>query len=249
MVNKPFGKKFALSLILPSYTLNKRKDRLFCLYSKQFFMKQLADIRNDYTKGKLNREELDTCPFKQFNAWMDQAIESECIYPTAVTLATVDEEDMPNCRIVLLKDVCDGGFVFFTNYNSQKGQELAYDAKAALNFFWSELERQVRIRGTIEKVSSQKSDAYFQSRPRESQLGAWASNQSELVENNDELLNNYAQLELKYKDAEIPRPKHWGGYLVKAQSIEFWQGRANRMHDRFQYKQENGSWSIRQLAP
>lgn len=226
--------------------INKRLV-LFLLYT--IVMKQLADIRNEYTKGILSRNKLNENPFKQFNAWMSEALNARCNEPTAVTLATVDQGNMPNCRIVLLKDVCDGGFVFFTNYNSKKGQEMANDAKAALNFFWPELERQVRIRGTIEKVTAQKSDEYFQSRPRESQLGAWASDQSEIVENSDVLTTNYLQLESKYEDNVIPRPKYWGGYLLIAESIEFWQGRANRMHDRFQYVLHGDSWSVNQLAP
>ncbi|WP_430814163.1 pyridoxamine 5'-phosphate oxidase [Carboxylicivirga sp. RSCT41] len=212
-------------------------------------MNKLANIREHYHKGALKRSELHKDPFEQFNTWMDEAIKAECNLPTAVTLATVSKDGMPNCRIVLLKEVCDGGFVFFTNYNSEKGMELNTSNKAALNFFWTELERQVRIRGTVERVASQKSDEYFQSRPRESQLGAWASDQSEVVNDNQELMEKYSQLELKYKDEMIPRPEHWGGYVVKAQSIEFWQGRANRMHDRFQYKLENDNWTIRQLAP
>lgn len=212
-------------------------------------MKQLADIRNEYTRGILSEKALNSNPFKQFDSWMNEALQAKCNQPTAVTLATVDHENMPNCRIVLLKDVCDGGFVFFTNYNSKKGREMDNDAKAALNFFWPELERQVRIRGTIEMVSSQKSDEYFQSRPRESQLGAWASNQSEIVENSDELATNYLELKSKYEDRVIPRPGHWGGYIVKAVSIEFWQGRENRMHDRFQYYLQGSKWSISQLAP
>ncbi|MCG8581200.1 MAG: pyridoxamine 5'-phosphate oxidase [Bacteroidales bacterium] len=211
-------------------------------------MNKLANIREHYHKGTLSRSELHNNPFEQFNSWMDDAIKAQCNMPTAVTLATVGKDGMPNCRIVLLKEVCDGGFVFFTNYNSEKGLELKNNM-AALNFFWPELERQVRIRGIVEKVSSKKSDEYFQSRPRESQLGAWASNQSEVVENYDELLRNYSRLELKYKDDIIPRPVHWGGYIVKALSIEFWQGRDNRMHDRFQYNFENEHWNIRQLAP
>lgn len=211
-------------------------------------MNNLGNIREHYHNGSLSRSELHNNPFEQFNSWMDEAIKAECKQPTAVTLATVSKDGMPNCRIVLLKEVYDGGFVFFTNYNSEKGLELK-NKKAALNFFWPELERQVRIRGTVEKVSSEKSDEYFQSRPRESQLGAWASNQSELVNNSNELLDNYSQLELKYKDDFIPRPAHWGGYIVLAQTIEFWQGRDNRMHDRFQYIYKNDDWTIRQLAP
>ncbi|MBK3517267.1 pyridoxamine 5'-phosphate oxidase [Carboxylicivirga sp. N1Y132] len=212
-------------------------------------MNRLADIRNEYKKGILQPESLLENPFEQFEKWMSEALEVKCNEPTAMTIATVDGENMPNCRIVLLKDVCDGGFVFFTNYNSQKGVELHEQSKAALNFFWPELERQVRIRGVIEKVSAQKSDDYFQSRPRESQLGAWASDQSEIVTDGQELLNKYEHLNVKYQDKLIPRPAHWGGYIVKALTVEFWQGRANRMHDRFQYFYENDHWQIRQFAP
>ncbi len=212
-------------------------------------MNKLADIRNEYIKGELHKENLQASPIEQFNTWLHEALEAQCMEPTAVTLATVDEENMPNCRIVLLKDVNPDGFVFFTNYASQKGRELFATNKAALNFFWPELERQVRIRGLIEKVSAQHSDEYFQSRPRESQLGAWASNQSEVVANSDELERNYTQLQSQYDGNTIPRPKHWGGYVVKPISIEFWQGRANRMHHRFQYLKEDGNWTIRQLAP
>ncbi|MBR8534755.1 pyridoxamine 5'-phosphate oxidase [Carboxylicivirga sediminis] len=212
-------------------------------------MNKLADIRKEYTKGYLQKENLKTSPFQQFNDWLQEALIAQCNEPTAVTLATVDKDLMPNCRIVLLKDVHSDGFVFFTNYNSQKGQELSATNKAALNFFWPELERQVRIRGTIKKVPSLKSDEYFQSRPRESQLGAWASNQSQVVDSSQQLTNQFEQLKKQYEDQSIPRPLHWGGYLLEPISIEFWQGKANRMHDRFQYRLEDNNWIIRQLAP
>ncbi|TRX71027.1 pyridoxamine 5'-phosphate oxidase [Carboxylicivirga sp. M1479] len=212
-------------------------------------MNKLADIRNEYNKGFLLRGELHPCPFQQFDKWMKEAIKAECNEPTAFTLATVDSSQMPNCRIVLLKEVCDDGFVFFTNYDSCKGNELATSEKAAINFFWPELERQVRIRGTIEKVSEQKSDDYFQSRPRESQLGAWASDQSTKVNNSDDLHQQYTRLKNEYEDKIIPRPQHWGGFIVKPVSIEFWQGRSSRMHDRYQYSLNQSEWIIEQLAP
>lgn len=212
-------------------------------------MNKLSDIRKEYTKGSLQKENLNSSPFQQFKVWMQEALNAECHEPTAVTLATVDATNMPNCRIVLLKDVGEDGFVFFTNYNSEKGNELAASTMAALNFFWPELERQVRIRGTVEKVSSQKSDAYFASRPRESQLGAWASNQSQPVTDGEELNRNYSELLTQYENQSIPRPQHWGGYIVKPITIEFWQGKTNRLHDRFQYFSENNKWNIRQLAP
>jgi len=211
-------------------------------------MNKLADIRKEYNKDQLSKEKLHNDPFQQFDKWMNETLEAQCHEPTSMTLATVDQDQMPNCRIVLLKDV-DDGFVFFTNYDSKKGSELLHTKKAALNFFWPELERQVRIRGIIEKVSAEKSDKYYQSRPRESRLGAWASNQSSIVKNSTELDNNYRQLQEKYSDREIPRPQHWGGYVLKPVSIEFWQGKANRMHDRFQYVLNNNEWIINQLAP
>lgn len=221
-----------------------------CLvFTKTGSMIKPADIRNEYRKGRIEKEELNANPFEQFNQWMKDAVDAECNEPTAVTLATTDNSLRPNCRIVLLKDVCEGGFVFFTNYNSEKGREAADTNHAALNFFWPELERQVRIRGTVEKVSAQKSDVYFQSRPRESQLGAWASSQSELLESRRKLMADYNTLEKQYEGKKIPRPAHWGGYTVKAQTIEFWQGRAKRMHDRYQYYLNNSEWRIRQLAP
>lgn len=212
-------------------------------------MNELAGIRNEYTKGSLQKESLSNTPFQQFKVWMQEALKAGCTEPTAVTLATVDKTNMPNCRIVLLKDFSEEGFVFFTNYNSEKGNELANSSKAALNFFWPELERQVRIRGIVEKVSDQKSDVYFASRPRESQLGAWASNQSQQVDNSEILNSNYLKLSTQYENQSIPRPKHWGGFIVKPVTIEFWQGKANRMHDRFQYFLESNDWHIRQLAP
>jgi len=212
-------------------------------------MSRLADIRNEYNKGSLEKEELNKNPFEQFDKWMKEAISAECNEPTAVTLATVNNYLQPNCRIVLLKDVTNNGFVFFTNYNSEKGRELANTRRAALNFFWPELERQVRIKGTVERVSEQKSEEYFQSRPRESQLGAWASSQSEWVEDGKELISNYTALEKQYEGKQIPRPTYWGGYIIKAETIEFWQGRSNRMHDRYQFAKIDDTWEVKQLAP
>ncbi|WP_439181874.1 pyridoxamine 5'-phosphate oxidase [Carboxylicivirga taeanensis] len=212
-------------------------------------MNKLAAIRKDYTKGILLKESLNDSPFQQFDTWMQEALKAGCTEPTAMTLATVDEANMPNSRIVLLKELSAEGFVFFTNYNSEKGNELAGSNKAALNFFWPELERQVRIRGTVEKVPPHKSDEYFTSRPRESQIGAWASNQSTVINNSDELHSRYEQLLAQYNNQSIPRPNHWGGYLVRPVIIEFWQGRASRMHDRFQYVLDGDKWVIKQLAP
>ncbi|MCU4174707.1 pyridoxamine 5'-phosphate oxidase [Carboxylicivirga sp. N1Y90] len=212
-------------------------------------MKKLSDIREHYNKGNLLRSELLDDPYLQFDLWMKQAIDSECLHPTAVNLATVDSQLRPSTRIVLLKEVSDEGFVYFTNYKSQKGSELEQSSFACLNFFWAELERQVRISGEVKKVEPAKSDEYFQSRPRESQLGAWASEQSSLVKTSEDLQARYNELEKQYEGKNIPRPEHWGGYVLMPNKIEFWQGRSNRMHDRYLYTLEANTWKIEQLAP
>lgn len=212
-------------------------------------MNKLSDIRAHYNKGYLLRSDLLDDPFRQFDHWMKQAIEAQCLHPTAVTLATVNAQMRPSNRIVLLKEVSNKGFTYFTNYHSQKGHELEESEFACLNFFWGELERQVRISGKVKKVDSAKSDKYFHSRPRESQLGAWASSQSMVVKHDEDLQANYQKLEKQYEGKKIPRPQHWGGYILMPDKIEFWQGRTNRMHDRFLYSLEQNVWKIDQLAP
>lgn len=209
----------------------------------------LANIREEFTKGKLHRSDLAKDPIAQFNKWMNEALQAECLHPTAMALATVDADQRPNNRIVLLKEVNEQGFVFFTNYESRKGSELKEQPYACINFFWGELERQVRISGKVKKVSDEQSDAYFQSRPRESRLGALASPQSQKIENGDSLLQNYQNLKTKFEGKTIPRPAHWGGYVLTPDAIEFWQGRASRMHDRFLYSLENNEWTIDRLGP
>ncbi len=212
-------------------------------------MTRLADLRDEYRKGSLSRADLKNDPFEQFAIWMQQAIDSKCLHPNAMSLATVDKVGMPNIRIVLLKDASADGFVFYTNYHSQKGSELTDNRVACLNFFWGELERQVRISGTITQTTKEQSDNYFQSRPRESQLGAHASPQSKLVESDDYLLKRFEMLQKQYKDQSVPRPEHWGGYILSPNRIEFWQGRTNRLHDRFVYTKKADSWNINRLAP
>ncbi|WP_430811545.1 MULTISPECIES: pyridoxamine 5'-phosphate oxidase [unclassified Carboxylicivirga] len=212
-------------------------------------MNKLSDIRREYTKNTLSKELLDANPHRQFERWMEEALAAGSPEPTAMTLATVDAQGMPNCRVVLLKEVSPNGFVFFTNYNSTKGRELNDKAMAAMNFFWPEVERQVRIRGCIKRTTSDQSDAYFQTRPRASQLGALASDQSSVVENGKALSDRFNALEQQFNNRDIPRPAHWGGFILSPVSIEFWQGRANRMHDRFQYTLKEGQWVIEQLAP
>jgi pyridoxamine 5'-phosphate oxidase len=211
----------------------------------------IADIRKDYKLRSLDESDVAGNPIDQFTRWWDEAIKSNIDEVNAMTLATATKTGMPSARIVLLKGYDANGFVFFTNYESQKGKELAENPQAALVFFWKELERQVRIDGIIEKVAAIESDAYFQSRPAGSRIGAWASPQSKQISGREVIENNYRVFEEKFPDPEaIPRPLHWGGYIVKPHTIEFWQGRSSRMHDRIQYKIEAGNqWTIQRLAP
>jgi pyridoxamine 5'-phosphate oxidase len=210
----------------------------------------IADIRKDYSLKTLNETEVAGNPFLQFADWWKQAIESEIDEVNAMTLATASLEGVPSARIVLLKGYDERGFVFYTNYESAKGQELAENPRASILFFWKELERQVRITGLVEKVSAVESDEYFLSRPTGSQIGAWASPQSHVIENRSWLENKVKELEVKFSKEQLARPSHWGGYRVKPVIIEFWQGRSSRLHDRIQYTlQENDSWKIERLAP
>jgi len=212
-------------------------------------MHELSRIRTEYTKSVLRREDLQVNPIAQFKKWMQEALNAKCQEPTAMNLATVNVNGFPASRMVLLKETSESGFTFFTNYQSAKGQDMEKQPHVALNFFWAELERQVRIQGRIEKVSSEESDAYFQSRPRESQIGAWVSQQSVKIDVTGDLQSQYEQITEKYANQKISRPKHWGGYRVVPHVFEFWQGRASRLHDRFQYNKEGKGWTISCLAP
>jgi pyridoxamine 5'-phosphate oxidase len=209
----------------------------------------IADLRLNYTRAQLTEADVNPDPMRQFQLWFEQALAAEILEPNAMTLATATKDGTPSARIVLLKGVSDRGFVFFTNYESRKGQELAENPQAALVFLWKALERQVRIEGTVEKVSDAETVAYFHSRPRESQLGAWVSNQSQVIANREVLEQRLAELSQQYQDQEIPRPPHWGGYCVIPRTIEFWQGRPSRLHDRLRYRLDNYHWIIERLAP
>ncbi|HEY9804895.1 MAG TPA: pyridoxamine 5'-phosphate oxidase [Leptolyngbyaceae cyanobacterium] len=211
--------------------------------------KTIADLRKDYTLEGLSETEIDPNPFIQFKKWFEQALAAQLPEPNAMTIATTTPDGTPSARMVLLKDFDERGFVFFTNYNSRKGQELAQNPQAAIVFWWAELERQVRILGSVEKVSESESDYYFESRPAKSRLGAWASNQSEIITSREVLEQRMQELQSKYENQEIPRPPHWGGLRVIPTEIEFWQGRSSRLHDRLLYTLDDGSWKIQRLSP
>ncbi|MCW3116428.1 MAG: pdxH, partial [Chitinophagaceae bacterium] len=204
----------------------------------------------DYSTRQLSEEEILADPVLQFEKWWNEAVKSEIDEVNAMTLATASSDGLPSARIVLLKAFDEKGFVFFTNYKSFKGNQLEENPKACLVFFWKELERQVRITGFVQKISDKESDVYFKSRPVESQLGAIASPQSQVIENRGWLDENYNKLAKQINEKDLQRPAHWGGYCVRPVIIEFWQGRRSRLHDRIQYTlNDKGSWKIERLAP
>ena len=213
-------------------------------------MASLADIRKDYSKAKLDIRSVAVQPIAQFELWFAEALEAKVPEPNAMSLATVSKPGRPTSRIVLLKGIESGCFVFYSNYQSQKGKELDENPACALNFFWPELERQVRIEGIADRVSEEKSTAYFQSRPRASQISAWASPQSLLISDRSILEERVKQIEKKYEGHSVlPKPKQWGGFQVEPHLIEFWQGRSSRLHDRIVYTRLDKDWKISRLAP
>jgi pyridoxamine 5'-phosphate oxidase len=213
-------------------------------------MQDLAALRKDYKKATLDVENVEGHPITQFAKWFEEALNAQVNEPNAMHLATVDEQGRPSGRIVLLKGLDNNRFVFFTNYESRKGSELEKNPACSLTFFWPELERQVRIEGVATRTSEERSEAYFQSRPRESQLGAWASPQSRKVEDKAALQQRMKEVETRFAgQAVLPRPKHWGGFEVIPARIEFWQGGPGRMHDRIVYVQEGDAWAIHRVAP
>jgi pyridoxamine 5'-phosphate oxidase len=210
----------------------------------------IAELRKDYSLQGLDIGEINPSPVIQFKTWFDQALAAKLPEPNAMTVATTTPDGQPSARMVLLKDFDHRGFVFFTNYNSRKGKELAANPQATLVFWWAELERQVRISGSVEQVSSRESDQYFDSRPHQSRLSAWVSHQSEVVASREDLEYRLQEFQQKYANEEIPRPPHWGGLRVLPTEIEFWQGRPSRLHDRLLYMRLNdGSWKIERLSP
>ena len=211
-------------------------------------MKSIAYIRKDYKQSSLLENDISPNPIVQFTSWWNEAIESDIDEVNALTLATANAQGKPSARIVLLKGYDENGFVFFTNYESHKGKELAANPYAAMVLFWKELERQIRIEGFVEKISAGESDEYFYSRPAGSRIGAWASPQSAVINDRNILEENVKNYSQNFGE-NIPRPVHWGGYRVVPSLIEFWQGRSNRLHDRIQYRKENNNWIIERLAP
>ena len=221
----------------------------------------IADIRKDYKLASLEEADVASNPIDQFTRWWNEAVASQIDEVNAMTLATVNAAGVPAARIVLLKGYNPEGFIFFTNYESDKGKNLAQNPNAALVFFWKELERQIRIEGTVQKVSAEESDRYFNSRPASSRIGAWASPQSAVIENRLVIEQNVERYSSIFANDSIERPDHWGGYIVKPTSIEFWQGRSSRLHDRIRYKLEtndynaatdtrtDANWTIERLAP
>ena len=209
----------------------------------------IADLRKSYNLAGLRRADLEANPIRQFQKWLQQAIEAQLLEPTAMTLATTDKNGRPSSRMVLLKGLDERGFVFYTSYESRKARELEENPNAAIVFYWAELERQARVTGAASRIPRAESEAYFKTRPRGHQLGAWVSAQSEGIARRAVVEVRLKQFEQKYPNA-VPLPPYWGGYLLAPVEIEFWQGRPNRLHDRFRYtKQADGNWLIERLAP
>lgn len=211
---------------------------------------KIADIRREYGLQTLSTSEVSSCPFKQFSLWLDEAITANFHDANAMVLSTVNAKGKPSSRIVLLKGFTDQGFRFFTNYESQKGQELLVNPSASLVFWWDKLERQVRIEGEVKKLTPKESATYFHYRPRPSQIGAWSSPQSQSIASPQQLQDLYQTLEEKFQGQEIPLPPHWGGYVLVPDRIEYWQGQPSRLHDRVNYTlNESKNWTVDRLAP
>jgi len=209
----------------------------------------LRDIRTNYQKFELSEQTVDKNPFQQLALWLKDAVSGKIPDPTAMILSTIDSDGNPESRVVLLKELTSEGLIFFTNYKSKKGQQISENKHVSVVFFWTETERQVRIKGTAEKISDSDSEVYFLSRPVESQLGAWASPQSRIIESRQVLDENYKHYKHHFQENKIEKPPHWGGFLIRPQYFEFWQGRSNRLHDRIEFCLSGQTWIIHRLAP
>lgn len=210
----------------------------------------IQDIRKEYTQHSLNETDVVSNPLQQFERWFDQALKAQVMEANAFNLTTIDSDGKPHSRMVLLKGLTDKGFEFFTNYNSHKAQQIQANPWVSMTFFWPELERQVRVEGRASKISKERSQEYFFSRPHQSQLGAWASNQSEILSSRTLLEDRLEDLNNEYPEGtKVPFPTHWGGFEIEPNMIEFWQGRASRLHDRIRYTQEGPTWSMARLSP
>ena len=217
---------------------------------KSFYMGSIADIRTDYKRQSLSEKDTGNNPYLLFTKWWDEAVSAQIDEVNAMTLATASADGVPSARIVLLKGYDEKGFSFFSNYNSYKGRQLEENPRACLVFFWKELERQVRITGLTKKLDAKESDAYYNSRPEGSRIGAWASPQSEVIDSREWLEENEVKFKELFNNKTIHRPDHWGGYRVNPVTIEFWQGRSNRLHDRLQFTlKDEGGWMVERLAP
>ncbi|MCL4540546.1 MAG: pyridoxamine 5'-phosphate oxidase [Bacteroidetes bacterium] len=213
-------------------------------------LKDIASLRREYSGAQLSESEVDPDPLKQFEIWMGEALEANVQDPHAMVLSTISRAGKPSSRVVLLRDISSGCFVFYTNYESRKGEEIRENANAAVVFFWPELDRQIRAEGEITRTDKTESDRYFASRPRPSQIAAWASKQSSVLSGRDELERRFREVESEFKGRDVPRPENWGGYRIRLRAVEFWQGRPNRLHDRIRYTLDGSNrWVISRLAP
>ncbi len=226
------------------FFVNLRKEATTMEDLKNYINK----LRFDFTKGSLDEKDVDANPINQFHTWFDQAVDSKVNEPNAVMLATVGADSKPSARIMLLRNFNDDGFVFYTNYHSRKGNQSQENSNAAMTFFWPELQRQVRIEGFLVKQSAEESDEYFNSRPRSSKVGAWVSPQSHVINGRKELDERFEKMDKEFGE-EVPRPPHWGGFVLKPLTIEFWQGRESRLHDRILFSLHEDKWKIERLAP
>ena len=209
----------------------------------------ISSLRRDYVLRGLSESDLDPNPFRQFGRWFQDTLDAKIQEPNAMLLSTVSPEGQPRGRIMLLKEFNEHGFVFFTNYESEKGRHLAANPRVGITFSWLDLERQVVIEGTADKITREETEAYFHNRPHGSRLGAWVSNQSRVIPNREAINQRMAEMKERFGNGEVPIPPHWGGYRVVPHRIEFWQGRTNRLHDRLRYRLDNGAWVIERLSP